>query len=48
VNDNPEVTLTPFRGGFPITYFIFWAGVATVAVVAFFLMRGRGTKKYIV
>jgi hypothetical protein len=45
VNNNPEVTLTPFGGGFPITYIIIGAGVATVAVVAFFLMRGRGAKK---
>jgi hypothetical protein len=45
VSSNPEVTLTPFGGGFPMMYIMIGAAVAAVVVIAGFLgMRRRGGK----
>jgi hypothetical protein len=45
VNLNPDVTLTPLGGGFPMMYIMIGAAVAAVVVIAGFLvMRRRGAK----
>lgn len=45
VGNNPEVTLTPIGGGFPMMYVMIGAGAAAVAVIAGLLvMKRRGGK----